>query len=295
MIPHSATSRWHVLPHEWFFGGFLALTSARLLTHVGIGDWHAQAFVAFTLGCIIAVVASGRSPGPVAWRVRLLWYPCVMGLSFYTLATAVPLLGVSSADSLLTQLDHDLLGFTPALVLSTLHLPWFTDFMVAAYLFFFYILIFGPGWYCVNDLADFRACITGLFTTYALGFFGYTILPAGGPHLSMADLPPLAGGWLTQVMLPKVNQGSNGVDVFPSIHCAASLYLLVFDFSHFRRRFWWLLLPCIALWMSTVYLRYHYVVDLLGGVVIAAVGLATAYLYERSNVARGIAIAEQRA
>ena len=62
--------------------------------------------------------------------------------------------------------------------------------MVAAYLFFFYILIFGPGWYCVHDLARFRACITGLFTTYALGFLGYTILPAGGPHLSMTQLPP---------------------------------------------------------------------------------------------------------
>jgi len=279
-------SSWHVLPHEWAFGGFLALTTARLFVHVGINDWHALAFFAFTLGCIGAVVASGREPGPIAWRVRLLWYPSVMGLSFYTLATAVPLLGVSSADALLAQFDHSLLGFTPAVALSTLHVPWFTDVMVAAYLFFFYILIFGPGWYCVHDLARFRACITGLFTTYALGFMGYTLLPAGGPHLSMTDLPPLEGGWLTQAMLPKVNQGSNGVDVFPSIHCAASLYLLFFDFRHYRRRFWWLLLPCIALWISTVYLRYHYVVDLLGGIVIALAGLGTAWLYERSVMAR---------
>lgn len=277
------TSRWQVLPHEWAFGGFLALTAARLILHVGLGDWHSLAFIAFVSGCVIAVLASGRVPGPVAWRARLLWYPSVMGMSFYTLATAVPLLGIAPADALLAQLDHSLLGFTPAVALSTLHVPVFTDIMVAAYLFFFYILIFGPGWYCVHDLAYFRACITGLFTTYALGFLGYTILPAGGPHLSMPDLPPLDGGWLTQAMLPKVNQGSNGVDVFPSIHCAASLYLLAFDFRHYRRRFWWLLLPCIALWMSTVYLRYHYVVDLLGGVVIAAIGLITAYLYERSG------------
>lgn len=262
---------------------------------VGFSDWHTLAFFAFTFGCLAAVVGSGRSPGPIAWRVRLLWYPSVMGLSFYTLATAVPLLGVMPADALLTQLDHSMLGFTPAVVLSTLHWPLFTDFMVAAYLFFFYILLFGPGWYCVHDLANFRACIVGLFTTYALGFMGYTLLPAGGPHLSMTNLPPLDGGWLTQTMLPRVNQGSNGVDVFPSIHCAASLYLLIFDFGHYRRRFWWVLLPCIALWMSTVYLRYHYVVDLLGGVVIAAIGVGTAYLYERSKMARDIEIQEQGA
>jgi membrane-associated phospholipid phosphatase len=159
---------------------------------------------------------------------------------------------------------------------------------VLAYLFFFYYLIFGPGWYCLYDLPRFRACFAGLFTTYALGFLGYTLLPAGGPYLSMSSLPPLEGGWLTRQMLPVINHGSNGVDVFPSIHCAASLYLLAFDFRHFRQRFWRLLLPCVALWISTVYLRYHYVVDLLGGVVIAAIGLITAWRYERSVLASNI-------
>lgn len=282
------TTRWPVLPHEWAFGGFLALTALRLAAAGGLTEWHTLAFAAFTAGCVVAVLGSGWRPGPVAWRIRLLWYPVVMGVSFYTLATAVPLLGVPYADTLLAALDHSLLGLTPAVALSTLHLPWFTDLMVAAYLFFFYILIFGPGWYCMHDLALFRVCFAGLFTTYALGFFGYTVLPAGGPHLSMSALPPLVGGWLTQTMLPMVNQGSNGVDVFPSIHCAASLYLLAFDFQHYRRRFWWLLLPCIALWISTVYLRYHYVVDLLGGLVIALIGMGVARAYERSALARVI-------
>jgi hypothetical protein len=291
----SSVNRWRVLPHEWAFGGFLAITAARLAIRVGFSDWHTWAFFAFAFGCVVAVFGSGRSPGPIAWRARLLWYPCVMGLAFYALATAVPLLDVAQADTLLTYLDQAMLGLTPAIALSAIHLPWFTDLMVAAYLFFFYILLFGPGWYCVHDLVRFRACIVGLFTTYALGFMGYTLLPAGGPHLSMSHLPPLEGGWLTQTMLPMVNHGSNGVDVFPSIHCAASLYLLTFDFRHYRRRFWWLLLPCIALWISTVYLRYHYVIDLMGGVVIAAIGVSTAYLYERSGMAGEIAMQESKA
>ena len=289
----SAINRWHVLPHEWIFGGFLVLTTLRLLERVGISDWHTQVFIAFAVGSVVAVIASGRAPGQMAWRARLLWYPSVMGISFYILGTAVPLLGMPSADALLAQGDQSLLGFTPAVALTKLHWPWFTDFMVVAYLYFFFLLNFIPGWYCVYDLARFRACITGMFTTYALGFMGYTLLPAGGPHLSMSGLPPLEGGWLTQVMLPVINRGSNGVDVFPSIHGAISLYLLVFDFRHCRRRFWWLLLPCIALWVSTVYLRYHYVVDLLGGVVIAAMGVGTAYLYERSKMAREIEMQEQ--
>jgi hypothetical protein len=288
-IPASAPDiRWRVLPHEWAFGGFLGLTALRLAWLAGFVDPHTLAFGAFFLIGIAFALWGNRKPTPLRWRIRLLWYPSVMGLSFFALTTAVPLLKVPMADAMLSQWDRSLLGVAPAEAWSGLHSPWLTDLMVLAYLFFFYYLIFGPGWYCLYDLPRFRACFAGLFTTYALGFLGYTLLPAGGPYLSMRNLPPLDGGWLTQQMLPLINHGSNGVDVFPSIHCAASLYLLAFDFRRYRRRFWRLLLPCVALWISTVYLRYHYVVDLLGGVVIAAVGLGTAWRYERSALARAI-------
>jgi len=62
------------------------------------------------------------------------------------------------------------------------------------------------------------------------------------------------------------------VDVFPSVHVAASLYLLLFDWQHCRRRFWWVLGPCLVLWWATVYLRFHYFVDLLAGVAVALIG-----------------------
>jgi membrane-associated phospholipid phosphatase len=286
--PARGASRFSVLPHEWAFGGFLALMGLRLAFGAGIMNGDTLAFLAYTGVCIALVFWSGPQPSPSRWRIRLLWYPCAMGLSFYTLAPVVHLLGTPMADARLAAWDHALLGFEPAQALAGLHLPWLTDILVIAYLFFFYVLVFGPAYYCIHDLARFRACFAGLFTTYALGFLGYTILPAGGPHLAMAQLPPLPGGVLTHWMLPVINHGSNGVDVFPSIHVAASLYLLMFDARHYRRRFWWLLLPCIALWFSTVYLRYHYVVDVLGGVVIAAAGIVAAARYERSALARRV-------
>lgn len=275
-----------VLPHEWAFGGFLALMAVRLALGVGLTSACTWVFLAYTLICVAVVFWSGPQPTPSRWRIRLLWYPAAMGLTFYTLAPAVHLLGIPMADVRLAVWDHALLGFEPAQALASLHLPWLTDILVVAYLFFFYVLIFGPAYYCLHHLALFRACFVGLFTTYALGFLGYTLLPAGGPHLAMTQLPPLAGGALSRLMLPVVNHGSNGVDVFPSIHVAASLYLLMFDARHYRRRFWWLLLPCIALWFSTVYLRYHYVVDVLGGVVIALAGIGIARLYQRSTRAQ---------
>jgi membrane-associated phospholipid phosphatase len=143
---------------------------------------------------------------------------------------------------------------------------------MAGYLFFFYYLIAGPGYYCVRDVRLFRKCMVGLFTLYGLAFMSYTVLPAGGPHRWMTFQTPLHGPWLLDWTLKTVNQGSNSVDVFPSVHLAASFYLLLFDWKHWRRRFWLLLLPCLLLWFSTLYLRFHYFVDELAGMAAALAG-----------------------
>jgi hypothetical protein len=198
---------------------------------------------------------------------------------------AVPLLGNPKVDAMLLAWDRALVGETPALAWAKLGNPWLVDLSMAGYLFFFLYLVAGPGWYCVRDLTLFRKCIVGLLTMYGLSFLGYTFFPAGGPHRFMTFTAPLEGGWLLDWTLKPVNNGSNCVDVFPSVHLAATLYLLVFDWWHFRRRFWWALIPCGLLWFSTLYLRFHYFVDLIAGVGVAVVGLAMAHWYERTAVA----------
>jgi membrane-associated phospholipid phosphatase len=118
---------------------------------------------------------------------------------------------------------------------------------------------------------------SGFFTLYAIGFIGYTLVPALGPHLDPALAAqfhtPLTGGWLTAWNDRVVANGSNRVDVFPSLHCAATAFLLGFDARHAPHRFRIWLLPCAGLWVSTIYLRYHYVVDVIAGFILAAAAL----------------------
>jgi membrane-associated phospholipid phosphatase len=184
---------------------------------------------------------------------------------------------------LLLDWDRVILGETPAVAWESWLQPRLEDVAMAGYLFFFYYLIAGPGYYCVKDLRLFRKCIVGLFTMYGLSFMGYTVLPAGGPHRWMSFDTPLHGPWVLDWTLKVVNDGSNSVDVFPSVHLAATLYLLLFDWRHGRRRFWIYLLPCLVLWWSTMYLRFHYFVDLLAGVVVALAGWVMAEKFEANN------------
>jgi PAP2 superfamily len=271
-----------VLPHEWVFGAFLLTTGVRLFANSAA---RSLSFVYF--GCLAVVIAlifwTERNPTPWRWRVRLSSCFVVMGASYYAMRVAVPLLGMPEADTLLQQWDRDLLGETPAVYLEGWLNPWLEDLSMAAYLFFFFFLLGGPAYYCFRDIPTFRKCMVGLFTMYGLAFTGYTLFPAGGPHYAMTFHTALHGRWLVDSTLAAVNRGSNAVDVFPSVHVAASLYLLMFDWQHWRRRFWWVLAPCIVLWWSTLYLRFHYFVDLLAGVAVALVGwwVAREYAYGR--------------
>jgi membrane-associated phospholipid phosphatase len=268
-----------VLPHEWVFGTFLLVTGVRLFASGAARGWS---FVFFaSLAAAIGMVAwAERSPTPWRWRVRLSSYFVVMGVAFYAMRAGVPLLGNPRVDTLLLQWDRELLGETPAVAWEGWLYPWLEDLAMAGYLFFFYYLLAGPGYYCIRSIPVFRKCIVGLFTLYGLAFMGYTVFPAGGPHLSMTFHTPLHGPWLLDWALDAVDRGSNTVDVFPSVHLAASLYLLLFDWHHGRRRFWWALVPCMVLWWSTMYLRFHYFVDLLAGAVVALIGWWTAQKYE---------------
>ena len=278
-----------LLPHEWLFGGWLAAMALALGLKAGIALPATQLFTAYALTGAALVYWCAQQPTPLRWRVRLLWYPNVMGMAFYSLPQAIAALGRPNADALLSGMDAQWLGAPVAALLSPLLHPLFTDALLLAYLFFFVALIFGPGYYCVKNLALFRQCIVGLFSVYALGFAGYVWLPAAGPHQYLGSLlPPLPLGPFAELMRPVVNAASNGVDVFPSIHFAASLYLLVFDYRHYRRRFWLWLAPIALLWLATVYLRYHYLVDLAAGLLVAGAGLLIAKVWARSPQARSL-------
>jgi membrane-associated phospholipid phosphatase len=61
--------------------------------------------------------------------------------------------------------------------------------------------------------------------------------------------------------------------VFPSLHVGLSSLVLWYGYRLSRRWFWILLLPVVANWVSTVYLRYHYLVDVFAGWVVAAVAI----------------------
>ena len=253
-----------LLPHEILFGIFLASTWIRLGVAAGFGASAAVLYFALIALNAALILFCWRAETDLCWRFRLLFYPLVLNILFSHLKFVIPLIHPPLMDSALQQIDSGLIGTNLSLRLEWLTHPVLTEVLSFCYLLFFPYLAFSLISYLFGDLQVFKKFITGLFSLYGLGLLGYTLVPAQGPYLAMAGQfhAPLTGWWFTGWNAQLVRFGSNGFDVFPSLHCAITAYLLLFDRQHRPGRFKLLLLPCVGLWVSTLYLRYHYFIDL---------------------------------
>lgn len=217
------------------------------------------------------------------WRLGLLFYPLVMNVVFMHMKTAIPKIHPQRMDGVLQHFDQLGIGTNLSLRLQPLIHPALTEFFSFCYILFFPYLLFSLFYYFCGDVALLKKFVTGLFTIYGIGFLGYSIVPATGPYISMADqfTKPLDGWWITKWNAAIVAAGSNKVDVFPSLHCAVSSFLLFLDRRHRPWRFRLYLVPAVGLWLSTIYLRYHYFIDVVCGFALAALALWLAHHYPR--------------
>jgi hypothetical protein len=261
-----------ILLHEACFALFAGVAWLRFAFALGPASPDALLYLGFLLGgAALAATGSALAKGAGA-KLRLAVYPAAIAAAYLNMGPALARAGAPLWDAELLQLDRLLVGTTPALLLQPLVHPPLTEALSLCYGLFIPYFATSLIWYFLGGLPVARRFFAGLLGLYSVGFLGYLLVPARGPYLALADFfaVPLAGGVLTEANATLVAIGGNKVDVFPSLHCAASAFILAFDRRHSRVRFRLFLAPVAGLWLSTLYLRYHYLVDLIAGFALAA-------------------------
>jgi hypothetical protein len=269
-----------LLPHEVLFQAFLIITWLRLVCSSGFTNPAALAYLGGLLLAAALIVFSAWTKGQLGWRLRLLYYPIVMNVAYMRMEAVVEKIHRGPLyDALLRSVDTRLISENLSLRLESVSRPLFTEPLSFCYMLYIPYLTLSILWYFCGSLPLLKRFYLGLFSIYGIGFLGYTFVPATGPYIAMASEfhGALRGGLFTRLNAAMVSYGSNHVDVFPSLHCAISSYMLFFDRWYKRWRYRAYAVPCIGLWISTIYLRYHYFIDLIAGFTLAGFALWLAW------------------
>lgn len=182
-----------------------------------------------------------------------------------------------SLDPALIDLEQWIFGMQPSLEWSRAWAwPWFHELMEFAYFSYYFlavvflVLVFRARGVPQDARWDaVRAFVRDLSATMLICYTLFTLFPAWGPKYFQAGYVDV-GGWIfTDIMHHIHDHGAILGAAFPSSHVAASFIPWWHTWIRFPRHRWWMSLLFVLLCMSTVYCRYHYVVDVLAGLLLA--------------------------
>jgi membrane-associated phospholipid phosphatase len=189
----------------------------------------------------------------------------------------------TSIDEYLYRADLWLFSVEPTVWLSKHSTPLMTDYMAFAYGSYFIVpMVLATMLSLRGRREDFREMTTALVLQMGIGFFLFLLFPAGPPRYYD---PLLHGGFDPPVLrsyfgLFELQQGAfDSADpvrtrsAFPSLHCSLALLTLIYSYRFSdavwprrpRQWFWIVLVIVVSLWISVVYLRHHWVVDIFAG------------------------------
>jgi membrane-associated phospholipid phosphatase len=273
-----------------------------------IPDWWVIILINVAVGCAICGLAIARS----RHDARILeyvhdWYAApLVFLTFKELYFIIsPMHGGRSYDDILIAADRWVFGVDPTRWLMHITTPVLTEILQIAYTIF-YLLFLAAGYelYRRDNRAVFHffmfTCIYGFYLSY----LGYFTLPAVGPRFTLHDFSmldqELPGLWLTPYLRWFVNAGESvpmGVpnavaqaaaqrDVFPSGHTMMMLVLITLSVRYRLKSRYFMIVNGTLLIVATVYQRYHYAVDLFGGLIFFLVCIFTAPVLYRQTLRR---------
>lgn len=264
------------------FATFLTFLNIIFLNRVE--DWAIHIFfnTFFTI-LILLIAKADKENKSLFWKQLHYWYILpIIFMSFKEIYFMVkPIAGVD-CDSYLIAIDKFIFGVNPTQYLHQFANPILTEVLQIAYASFFIMpLVLLLELQIKKKILRFKFLAFTLVLGFILSYIGYFLFPAIGPRFTLHEFGmtniELPGLWLTNYLREIINIGEsipNGTpnpievvqrDVFPSGHTQMTLITMYLAFK-FRTKTRYYIYPIGTLLIfATVYLRYHYVVDLIGG------------------------------
>ena len=219
------------------------------------------------------------------WEGLHYWYivPVTL-LTFKQLYFMVKPIRVIDYDYVFIEIDRWLFGTDPTHVLYQISHPVLTEILQIIYgMFYLLPILLGLFLLRKKRFVAMDFAVFSIIYGFLLSYLGYFLLPGIGPSFTLHEFSTineqLPGIFLTNFLRELVNAGESipaGTlnpaevvqrDIFPSGHTMITLIVIFLSVRlKSRSRFFFVPVGSLLIF-STVYLWYHYVIDLVGGLV----------------------------
>jgi membrane-associated phospholipid phosphatase len=254
------------------------LTALALLLRDRIEDLRAMLLGYAGLASLVFVIAwlvprEDRLPAPATFVLD--FYPAAfLPLLFNTLEPLIQALRGGPRDDLLIAADRALFGTDVTVWAQRLVRPWLSDLLFCFYATYYFISLTLGLVLWLRSRSAARRFVFTLMVVYYVSWTGYFIIPALGPRFAQASQYTVS---ITTTPIARTiddtidSMEKTKFDVFPSGHTMISVAVLLVAWKRARDVFWVLLPIATGLVISTVYCRFHYVIDVIAGTTLAFV------------------------
>jgi membrane-associated phospholipid phosphatase len=251
-------------------------TALIIVCRRNIPQW--ATLIAIHLGLIVMIVslAYARKRSLPVLGLLSHWYPTLIFLFFFEeVGLTVHAIFPGWFDEYLIKADYAAFGVHPTVWLEGFSNYWLNEYMQLAYTSYF-LLTIGLGAYLwISDRReDFAVFIASTCAAYYLCYVIFVLFPIESPHHTLRHLQrvELSGGPFTAFINLIEKHGRVHGGAFPSAHVAGSVVALISAWRFARRAGYWLTPLVLSVCVATVYGRYHYVMDVFAGILMAVIG-----------------------
>lgn len=262
---------------EWVTFFYLTLSNTLLVAfhqNLAVASVYILIHQCIAVGILVLAYASSRWPG-AAVRFLRHWYPLPLYIYFFEeLRGLVHLIFPGWFDEWLIRFDFSIGNVHPSVWLTHFASAPLNDFMQGCYMTYFIYLVALPAiLYWCGEMRAFWTVMTATAIAHYSVYVIAILFPIESPHFALASMQPnLAGGASTALINLIERFGRVHGAAFPSAHVAGSMVAILASWRY-RRWLFWICLPFfVGMMIATVYGGYHYVADVLAGMVIGAIG-----------------------
>jgi len=239
--------------------------------HDGHAPWLCAAFHVGLLALVLwsrrlALTRSHAAPRVLRAALAVIGLPA----TFTALCWLLPGVHPEPYEWSFAAIDRGLVGVDPGALVREIP-AWFVEALQLCYAGFYVICMLAAlGAGKASGVAAFDRAVLMLVGSFLASYLGYLLVPTLAPKCVLEFDHEVTGLWLASPVRASIDASeANPWDCFPSGHAMMSLTSLLILWRWNRRWFVWLLLPVALLIASTILLRYHWIVDVVAGVLLA--------------------------